>query len=596
MARQKKKQKREQKRKVRVKQERSRRQAQPALLRKEPLLREALNHRYPLSDCRINEDWREAKSAMVYVVREAPTGKVLAAFLVDLLERGLKDVWGDAEVAQSELEELWDKIQRHGSKMVPCDYALAHQLVHGGILWARNSGFRLPKELQIWIRLMEPADAEEMALELFGDHGRPLEIGKKNVIIDLGVLQEPLALDGADLPPETLARIGDIKAALVDYFNRPEFRQAAEDALIEQYGPDWESRKDVDWTDLTDKLVLERPLADGKSIARQFVENYSGIMSDDVRRLVLGWHDVIQGLFEIEGQTGDRLDMLNLINERRYRVYATAPRAMAGVGIGDFIMARIVPAGRLHLFSGSAGIYKWDGSRRHRAAMYRAAVDMQMQFPNLAFRDNEEKLMKSREAVREQHEVFAEVFGCDEIVAPGLKLKEKYRQFLDHWNRHHAGTDAVGPSSPPELDLPSSLRRDPAAGLLSDPVEGFLFLRDYGGFLDLFARPQEHIGRPETVELLFAYLEDPVISDVPFRRVQKRFPEAFNKVLANCRHEFDVSVENVDDLMRIFKPKTFDKLPGTVVVLDSEITRIAAQEREKPKGIPGQLKGLFSKT
>ena len=196
MAKQNKKQKRKQKRKVRVKRERSRRQGRQALLRKDPLLHEALNHRHPLADCRINEDWREAKSAMVHVVREAPAGKILAAFLVD------------------------------------------------------------------------------------------------------------------------------------------------------QYGPDWESRKDVDWTDLIDKLLLERPLADGKSIARQFVEHYSGIMSDDVRRLVLGWHDVIQGFFEIEGHTGDRLDIFNLINERRYRAYATAPQAMAGVGIGDFLMARIVPAGR----------------------------------------------------------------------------------------------------------------------------------------------------------------------------------------------------------------------------------------------------------
>jgi hypothetical protein len=83
MAKQNKKQKRNQKRKMRIKQERSRRQALPALLRRDPMLHEALNHRHPLADCRINEDWREAKSAMVHVVREAPTGKILAAFLVD---------------------------------------------------------------------------------------------------------------------------------------------------------------------------------------------------------------------------------------------------------------------------------------------------------------------------------------------------------------------------------------------------------------------------------------------------------------------------------------------------------------------------------
>ncbi|MFZ0133728.1 MAG: hypothetical protein WAK95_14405 [Desulfobacterales bacterium] len=210
MAKQNKRQKRNKKRKMLVKQERSRRQALPSLLRKDPLLNEALNHRYPLVDCRINEDWREAKSAMVHVVREATTGKILAAFLVDLLEFGLKDVWGDADMAQGDLEELWIEARRRGSAVVPCDYTLAHQLVHGGIMWARKSGFRLPKELNIWIRLMEPAHGEELDLDLFGDHGRPFKTGEKSGSIDVGLLQEPLALEDENLSVENLARIGDI--------------------------------------------------------------------------------------------------------------------------------------------------------------------------------------------------------------------------------------------------------------------------------------------------------------------------------------------------------------------------------------------------
>ena len=187
MAKKNKKQKRKQKRNMRVKQERSLRQALPALMRKDPSL-------------------RKAKLAMVHVVREAPTGKVLAAFLVDLLEFELKDLRGEDQVAQSDLEELWDEIQRRGSELVPCDYALQRlPLVEGTVNLA-------------------PANVEEKDLELFGDHGLPLETGKRNGPIDVTVLQGPLALDGASLPAETLARIGDIKAALVDYSGRHEFR------------------------------------------------------------------------------------------------------------------------------------------------------------------------------------------------------------------------------------------------------------------------------------------------------------------------------------------------------------------------------------
>ncbi|MFZ0614161.1 MAG: hypothetical protein WAM73_18105 [Desulfobacterales bacterium] len=596
MVKQNKKIKRRQNRKVRIKQEKSRRQALPALLRKDPLLREALSYHHPLVDCRINKDWRETKSASIYVVRAAPTGKILSAFLVDLLECGLKNVWGDFGASRSELEEMWDEAQRRGVSMVPCDYALAHRLVHGGISWARNNGLRLPKELQIWIRLMEPGDDEETDLALFGDTGRPLELFKQNGSIDLEVLRAPLALDGADLPAQILTRIGDIKAALVDFFKRPEYHQVAEVALFKRYGPDWKSCKDADWINLIDALLLEQKLADGKSIARQFVETHSGIMSDDVSRLILGWQDVLQGFFEIEGHTGDRLDMFNLINERRYRVFSTIPQALAGLGSGDFLAARIVPAGRFNIFSGRTGIYKWDGTPAHRAAMYRFAVDLQIEFPDLAFRDNDEKLIKSRDFVREQHEAFVEVFSGEEIVAPGVELEGKYRQFVDDWNRNHTVKEGEGQPFPPDLDLPSSILRDPAAGLLSDPVEGLLFLKDYGDFLDLFARPRDHIGRPETVEFLFDYLESPGVSDVPFRRVQKRFPEAFKKMLDYYQDEFDVTVKSVDDLMRIYKPQTFDKLPGNMVMLDSEIIRIALQETEERIEIARMRKNKEMKT
>lgn len=128
-------------------------------------------------------------------------------------------------MAQSDLEELWDEIQRRGSELVPCDYALHRlSLVEGTVNLA-------------------PANVEEKDLELFGDHGLPLETGERNGPINVAVLQGPLALYGASLSAETLARIGDIKAALVDYSGRPEFRKEAEDALIEQYGQDWESCK-----------------------------------------------------------------------------------------------------------------------------------------------------------------------------------------------------------------------------------------------------------------------------------------------------------------------------------------------------------------
>jgi len=78
----------------------------PALLRREPLLREALDHRHPLVECLINQDWEEMREAGVFVIRQAPTGYVFACFVVDLAGAGLQDVWGNCALSSSDIEEL----------------------------------------------------------------------------------------------------------------------------------------------------------------------------------------------------------------------------------------------------------------------------------------------------------------------------------------------------------------------------------------------------------------------------------------------------------------------------------------------------------
>jgi hypothetical protein len=122
-------------------------------------------------------------------------------------------------------------------------------------------------------------------------------------------------------------------------------------------------------------------LEDGETIAERFVENHKNSMSNDVRKLILGWAEVIEGLFEVKGRKGSSLYMKNLINEREYDVFPTASMGDLEVKPGDFLFARIVPAKGFHIFSGAATIIEWDGSDDQRATMYKIAMDFQMKNP-----------------------------------------------------------------------------------------------------------------------------------------------------------------------------------------------------------------------
>jgi len=146
----------------------------PDLLRKGPLLQEALNYRHPLVSCLINEDWDQAMMATIFLFRQASTGLVLCCFHVDLAGVGLKDAWGNYGLTEADLEGIKSRGAEKRPPLIPCDLSLANTIVYGGIVWAEKWGFKLPKDYKIWLRLLEPVDKTGIDLSHFGQDGKPL--------------------------------------------------------------------------------------------------------------------------------------------------------------------------------------------------------------------------------------------------------------------------------------------------------------------------------------------------------------------------------------------------------------------------------------
>ena len=62
--------------------------------------------------------------------------------------------------------------------------------------------------------------------------------------------------------------------------------------------------------------------------------------------MLLGWRDVLEGLFEIGMRDGPALRVVNLIDEMAYRVRSNVgPSVFDAMRRGDFMAARLVPIG-----------------------------------------------------------------------------------------------------------------------------------------------------------------------------------------------------------------------------------------------------------
>jgi len=612
MANQTKKQRRTKKRKEIVKRRRARKASLPALLRENPDLHETLNCHHPLVSCLINENWRDGRMANIQVIREAPTGLVLSSFLVDLAGVGLKDAWGNYGLSKAEINRLESKYSAANNPLVGCDLSLANTIVHGGVAWARKWGFKLPKDHKIWLRLLEPVDPAEIDLDLFGENGMPLLILNEDEVdlpewetFDPEILKGTIEADRDGPSRETLTRIGDIKGALLSFLGRSEIQEDLDAAFEKRFGKEGKPDSEEQWIAFQDWFALEYELQGGGTVAQRFVEEYEDVISHDVRELVLGWQNVIEGLFEVKARESDGYCMKSLINEREYEVYPTVFLDKFEMKPGDFAVARVVPAKGFHTFSGGVKMLQSDGSEDMRAEIYKVAIDFQIKNRRLALKDNEEKLKKSLESARRQYEDFVDFFGSDEVCGTGKEISVKYQSFCYYvvFEKKDPDTgqpvakayetETGRPYQPPKVALPKDVLKSTDVGMICDSVEGLEFLIEYQRFFDTFQYPQQHLGKEETEDLVLGYLESDLVSDLPFRKVAKKFPYNFSRVMGYYLDREAVSADSIDDLMQEFKPDTFDKLPGIVVLLDSEMGRLArlAAEEEAEK----ESRSLFDK-
>jgi len=569
-----------------LRQKKSKKRALPKLLRNDALL-DALSTRHPLLACLINGKWREQKTASVFVIRDGPGGLVFANFLVDLAQRGLRDAWGSFGADQSDIEMIKAEASRAGFTLIPCDQDLAEKIVHGGIAWARKWGYKLPREYRVWIRLLEPQKPSEIDLSLFGADGRPLRLIDESQEDESykELLSQELPVNEEGFTRETLIRIGDIKKALIDFTENTDFGEDINKALEKRLGEPKLPDSEETWIDFLDWFVLEYELDGDGTIARRFVEHYGGLMSEDVRELVLGWEEVIEGLYEVKEVSGYAIEMKNLINEKEYRVFPTAHLDDHHFHPGDFLFGRIVPAKNFHIFSGGVRPFgsERSGSEVIRAKVYREALELQMRNPRLAFKDNPEKLQKSEESARKYYEDFVECFGGDEVTGTGKEILIRYRSFFEYLLRELPDRDKADRAGvyPPEVKLPDEILDSDDVGMLCDPLEGLCFLIDYGRFVDVFRSPERHIGREETKELVMGYLDSDSVSDVPLRRMAERFPENFKRVIEYYQDQEGFFSTDIEDLMWEFKPDSFEKLPGIVTILDAEMVRLAKSSEKE---------------
>ena len=142
-----------------------------------PKKRILLARNYPLHECLINPSWREAGIAKILISRRQDNGDFLfGVFLVDVLCLGLKDTFCNAGFSSYRYRsEVVAKV--FDETPVRCPPALAHQIIYGGIAFARRFGFEPQRDYALSQHILDPPDRWEPCEDVeFGRDGKPFYI------------------------------------------------------------------------------------------------------------------------------------------------------------------------------------------------------------------------------------------------------------------------------------------------------------------------------------------------------------------------------------------------------------------------------------
>jgi hypothetical protein len=129
---------------------------------------------YPIMGTWLMEGWKETGLTPVVVARRQTEDKVIfGVFMVDFYCLGVKNAYcnGDFPLKrfQSELETMCS------GQPEACDPGLAHELIYGGIEFARGYGFEPHTDFNLASKVLDPSEAWPKKYKLiFGKDGKPL--------------------------------------------------------------------------------------------------------------------------------------------------------------------------------------------------------------------------------------------------------------------------------------------------------------------------------------------------------------------------------------------------------------------------------------
>jgi hypothetical protein len=356
---------------------------------------------------------------------------------------------------------------------------------------------------------------------------------------------------------DLLERAGELKGELLAFSQHRRYDRAFRELLASQDdgGEVWDEGRLMEaW----DTFVLEYPLHNGRTVVEQFVDARPDLTPDE-RRMLLGWRDVVSGVFEVQRRDGPALILLNLVDELTYRT-----RSNAGTSVfrqmpkRSFLLTRVVAVGDEWMFSGPTTVMR----PADRKLAVQVALELALRSPELVFR-NPERLARAWELQRLERQRFIAFFGSDLVVVPGDEAQQRIDAFYafcrEQILREKPEARPRASETPvPTMALPPEVVEAETVAFIYDEDDGLEIVVEFGLVEEAFADPELLRRHGRYRDHVLGYLHDDSVVPMVFRRLADRdrgkASDVFRRVLKRPRFDW---ARDGEKLLRSAKPDYF---------------------------------------
>jgi hypothetical protein len=386
-----------------------------------------------------------------------------------------------------------------------------------------------------------------------------------------------------------VARSGDLKSELVAFAHSPRFARRL-DARLEEAAHRLGFLDEAMAIEAIDHFVLQHRLADGSSVLERFTAQRRPPLGEDERAMLLGWREVVEAVFEVQGREGDAVVLHNLLDDLLYRVHSNlGRRALGQLRTGMFVAGRIVP---VHpdtdawLVSGNLTTYPPGDAPQ----LAQVAVQTLTAHPQL-LRRNPDMLRKAWQMQAEARADFIEMFGTDLLVLDAGEAPARMREYHRHRQDKALAelddeTAAQAINHGPSLDelsaLPEELRDADTVAVIFDETEGLCHYADFGHLDALFTDPA--LARDRTyLSRLREYLNDDSVAPMVIRRLVQRHPDHADAVFrALLRKPTFAWERDGEELLRRRKADHFAREPlPSITPLGARLAQLLCTQGKK---------------